>query len=68
MHCKLIPRSPDSVALTKELFQSTWVADEEACLKKETELQMKLIGTWNQIAASGRSFRVQLPYFRRKDS
>ncbi len=56
-------RSPDSVASTKELFQTTWVADEENCLKKETDLQMKLIGTWNQIAASGRQFGVNLPYY-----
>ena len=40
------PRSPDSVAATKELFQSTWVADEETCFKKETDLQTKLIATW----------------------
>jgi hypothetical protein len=59
-------RSPDSVAATKELFQSTWVADEGTCLTRETELQMKLIGTWNQIAASGRQFGVNLPYFQRK--
>jgi len=56
-------RSPDSVASTKELFQSTWVADEDACLRKETDLQMKLIGTWNQIAASGRQFGAKLPYY-----
>jgi len=62
-------RSPDSVAATKELFQSTWVAtDESTCLKIETDLQMKLIATWNQVAASGRQFGVSLPYFqRRKD-
>jgi len=64
---EIIERSPDSVSATKELFQSTWVADEEACLKKETDLQMKLIATWNQIAASGRQFGVNLPYFRRRD-
>ena len=65
---EIIQRSPDSVAATKELFQSTWVADEEACLKKETDLQMNLIGTYNQIAASGRAFfGVQIPYFRRKE-
>jgi len=57
------------VAATKELFQSTWVATDEAtCLKIETDLQMKLIATWNQVAASGRQFGVNLPYFqRRKD-
>ena len=63
-----IKRSPDSVAATKELFQSTWVdADEETCLKKETDLQMRLIATWNQVAASGRQFGVKLPYFQRKE-
>ncbi|KAL7541561.1 hypothetical protein ACHAXR_012799 [Thalassiosira sp. AJA248-18] len=64
---EIVERSPDSVAATKELFHSTWVADEEECLKKETDLQMKLIGTWNQIAASGRQFGVHLPYFRRRN-
>jgi len=63
---EIIERSPDSVAATKELFQSTWVADEELCLKKETDLQLKLMATWNQIAASGRQFGVNLPYFQRK--
>mmetsp|Transcript_4308 Transcript_4308/g.9287 ORF Transcript_4308/g.9287 Transcript_4308/m.9287 type:complete len:361 (-) Transcript_4308:67-1149(-) len=60
---EIAERSPDSVASTKELFQSTWVADEDACLRKETDLQMKLIGTWNQIAASGRQFGAKLPYY-----
>jgi len=63
---EIIERSPDSVAATKALFQSTWVADEETCLKKETDLQKKLIATWNQVAASGRQFGVNLPYFRRR--
>lgn len=64
---EIVERSPDSVAATKELFQSTWVEpDEETCLKKETDLQMKLIATWNQMAASGRQFGVNLPYFQRK--
>eukprot|EP01083_Nonionella_stella_P035837 97742_1 len=64
---EIVERSPDSVATTKELFQSTWVADEATCLKQETDLQMKLIGTYNQMAAAGRQFGVSLPYFRRKD-
>ena len=41
---EIVERSPDSVAATKELFQSTWVADEESCLNIETDLQRKLIG------------------------
>ncbi|KAL3778851.1 hypothetical protein HJC23_001462 [Cyclotella cryptica] len=49
---EIVERSPDSVAATKELFNTTWVADEEQCLKQETTLQLKLIKTYNQIAAS----------------
>ena len=62
-----LSRSPDSVAATKVMFNTTWVADEETCLKKETDLQMRLIKTYNQLAASGRQFGVSLPYFRRQD-
>jgi enoyl-CoA hydratase/carnithine racemase len=63
---EIIQRSPDSVAASKELLQSTWmVADDATCLKTETRLQLKLIGTWNQIAAAGRQFGVNLPYFHR---
>ncbi|KAL7529605.1 hypothetical protein ACHAWF_003045 [Thalassiosira exigua] len=64
---EIVERSPDSVAATKELFQTTWVEDDETCLRKETDLQMKLIATWNQMAASGRNFGVKLPYFRRRE-
>lgn len=64
---EIIERSPDSVGAAKELFQSTWTADEGTCLKKETDLQTKLIATWNQVSASGRQFGVKLPYFRRRD-
>jgi len=60
-------RSPDSVALTKQLYQQTWVAPEEYCLTVETDLQKKLLASWNQLAASGRNFGVKIPYFQRKD-
>jgi enoyl-CoA hydratase/carnithine racemase len=66
---EIIQRSPDSVSLTKELYQKTWVAaSEEYSLKLETELQLKLLKTWNQLAASGRNFGFKVPYFRRKPS
>jgi enoyl-CoA hydratase/carnithine racemase len=66
---EIIQRSPDSVSLTKELYQKTWVAaSEEYSLKLETELQLKLLKTWNQLAASGRNFGLKVPYFRRKPS
>ena len=63
---EVIARSPDSVAASKELFQSTWVeADVATCLEKETTLQLKLIGTWNQAAAAGRQFGINLPYWNK---
>jgi len=63
---EIIQRSPDSVAASKNLFQSTWVASEEYCLRVETDLQRTLLASWNQIAASGRTFGLKIPYFRRK--
>lgn len=64
---EIIARSPDSVAASKDLFQSTWmVADDATCLETETTLQLKLIGTWNQAAAAGRQFGVNLPYWNSK--
>lgn len=64
---EIVSRSPDSVALAKQLYQETWFSpSEEYSLKLETELQRKLLKTWNQLAASGRNFGVKVPYFRRK--
>jgi enoyl-CoA hydratase/carnithine racemase len=63
---QILQRSPDSVAMTKQLYQQTWVAPEEYCLRLETKLQKKLLGSWNQLAASGRNFGWRLPYFQRK--
>lgn len=63
---EIIARSPDSVAASKELFQTTWMeADDATCLEKETTLQLKLIGTWNQAAAAGRQFGINLPYWNK---
>lgn len=63
---QIVQRSPDSIAMTKQLYQQTWVAPEEYCLRLETELQKKLLGSWNQLAASGRNFGWKIPYFQRK--
>lgn len=62
----LTERSPDALAGAKRLFQSTWTASEADCLKTETEIQEKLLASWNQVAASGRSFGWKVPYWRRK--
>lgn len=64
----LVERSPDALAATKELYQNTWTMDEGDALKEETRLQRKLLISWNQIAASGRSaLGWKIPYFNRKE-
>jgi enoyl-CoA hydratase/carnithine racemase len=64
---ELVKRSPDAIACTKELYNRTWMASEKECLEVETELQRKLLASWNQMAASGRAFGWEVPYFKRKD-
>jgi len=64
---EIVSRSPDAVAESKWMFQRTWVADEAKCLEVETEIQRKLIGSWNQLAASVRNFGVGIPYVKRKE-
>ena len=60
---EIIQKSPDSVAACKKLFQNTWSSkDERECLKLETEIQKELLGSWNQIAATSKSFGVSLPF------
>jgi enoyl-CoA hydratase/carnithine racemase len=63
-------RSPDSVAASKALFHRTWHASEKASLLEETLLQIDLLLSYNQIAASVRSLRVpvlsQIMRYRRR--
>jgi enoyl-CoA hydratase/carnithine racemase len=63
---ELVQRSPDALASAKTLYQSTWMATEKECLEVETKLQRKLLASWNQLAASGRAFGWEVPYFKRK--
>ena len=65
---EIVSRSPDAVAKAKHLYQATWVADEEYCLKVETKLQRQLIASWNQLAASSQNFGFKVPYITKKDS
>lgn len=60
-------KSPDSIAASKLLLQKSWVASEEKCLKLETELQKKILMSFNQLTASARNFGLELPYKNRKD-
>lgn len=66
---ELIQRSPDALASAKELYHRTWLEpSDETCLKIETELQEKLLISWNQLAASGRAFGWNVPYSNRKEN
>ena len=66
---ELSGRSPDSVALTKRLFQETWRQNsEKECLELESELQKKLLPSWNQLAASAKNFGLAVPYTSRNVS
>ena len=62
----LLQRSPDAVACTKELYHRTWETSEKECLEVETELQEKLLVSFNQFAASGRAFGLEVPYLKRR--
>jgi enoyl-CoA hydratase/carnithine racemase len=64
----LLERSPDAIAAAKELYQTTWTASNQDSLEAETTLQRKLLISWNQLAASGRSaLGWGIPYLNRKD-
>ena len=44
---ELTKRSPDSVAVAKELYQKTWIdMSEQEALQLETDLQRKLLKSW----------------------
>eukprot|EP00588_Corethron_pennatum_P007340 CAMPEP_0194284926 /NCGR_PEP_ID=MMETSP0169-20130528/28917_1 /TAXON_ID=218684 /ORGANISM="Corethron pennatum, Strain L29A3" /LENGTH=235 /DNA_ID=CAMNT_0039030905 /DNA_START=267 /DNA_END=971 /DNA_ORIENTATION=+ len=51
-------RSPDSVAAAKRLYQETWAAgtSNEKILAVETEMQRRLLPSYNQFVASIRNF------------
>lgn len=61
-------RSPDSVAATKVLFnQTSRTSNERDALALETELQKRLLPSWNQLAAVSATLRKAPPrYIRRK--
>jgi enoyl-CoA hydratase/carnithine racemase len=65
---EITQRSPDAISAAKKLYQSTWMASDMEALETETRLQEKLLISWNQLAASGRSaFGVKFPYLNRKE-
>jgi enoyl-CoA hydratase/carnithine racemase len=49
---EIAQKSPDAVRAAKRLYDETWVSDDTAAaLKRESELQIGLIGKPNQLAA-----------------
>src|SRR3954447_17817109 len=56
-------RSPDAVRAAKKLYDTTWNAPVEDGLLLETELQTKLIGSPNQMAAVTAGMTKQQPAF-----
>lgn len=62
----IVRQSPDAVSFAKQLYQTTWVADETTCLRTEETFQRKLLASWNQLVASARNFGWRLPYVRPK--
>ena len=60
-------KSPDSIAAAKILYQKSWFASEKDCLELETDIQKRLLVSWNQMAASAKNFGVHLPYKDRQD-
>mmetsp|Transcript_11359 Transcript_11359/g.16578 ORF Transcript_11359/g.16578 Transcript_11359/m.16578 type:complete len:399 (-) Transcript_11359:198-1394(-) len=61
-------RSPDAVAAAKVLYQRTWVdKNEKESLELETDIQKRLLPSWNQLVAAGKNFGIDLPYKGRKD-
>ena len=65
---ELVERSPDAIAAAKQLFQRTWTAvSEDESLRLESKLQRRLLKSWNQLAAAGRSaLGWEFPYRNRR--
>lgn len=57
-------RSPDAVRAAKRLYDETWISNDAAAgLKRETELQVGLIGKPNQLAAVVAGMSGEEPVF-----
>ena len=56
-------KSPDAVRAGKKLFEASWHADDRTGLELESSLQMKLIGSPNQIEAVKANFENRAPEF-----
>ena len=57
-------KSPDAIRAGKELFETTWHADERTGLELEEKLQVGLIGSANQKEAIMANFEKRAPDFK----
>jgi len=51
-------RSPDAIAATKVLIESTWDLPVADALKEETRIQLRVMGRPNQLLAAARSLKL----------
>lgn len=64
---EIASRSPDAVRAAKRLFEESWTRPAEETLRLEAELQRKLIGSPNQLAAVTAGMTKQPPEFTDPD-
>ena len=57
-------KSPDAVRFGKQLFETSWHADERTGLQLEAKLQGQLIGSNNQVEAIKANFENRSPNFK----
>ena len=60
---EIASKSPDAVRFGKRLFETSWHADERTGLELEAKLQMKLIGSPNQVEAIKSNLQKRTPDF-----
>ena len=56
-------KSPDAIRAGKQLFEESWHADERTGLAMESQLQVELIGSPNQVEAIKANFENRSPDF-----
>ena len=56
-------KSPDAIRAAKQLFEESWHADERTGLAMESQLQVELIGSPNQVEAIKANFENRSPDF-----
>mmetsp|Transcript_28128 Transcript_28128/g.34342 ORF Transcript_28128/g.34342 Transcript_28128/m.34342 type:complete len:131 (-) Transcript_28128:37-429(-) len=64
---EIVSRSPDCSTAAKRLYQKSWFATEQECLNLETDLQKRLLLSWNQMAASAKNFGIHVPFRERQN-